>query len=370
MEFTLWSGLSLAFAIYGLSELFKALGQAAKSISQAKQNQIKHSEFDQNLLNSLSIVIPARDEEDNLKLLLPSLTTHSKTSQISEIIVVDDQSTDKTSEIATQFNCRVLKGQSLEAGWRGKNWACYQGAKLCTKEFILFTDADTLHSLKQISTALRMMKDQDLDLLSSLPFHKAPSLWEKAMGSFQILTLIASRAFASSHGKKPYAIGQFLLFKRSFYEKIEAHKSVRNESADDMAIAELSLKNQGRYEISKSPLYQVRMYSSFKEFWKGWVRIFRFGQKYSSPLDFLKVTSVFFALSGMGLWGSTPASLLLVTLSLFALFTLIKSYGEFSWIGILFFPIGFLMFIAVTLASLLHNLIKSPILWRNRLHSQ
>src|SRR5688572_13372129 len=78
----------------------------------------------------LSIIIPARNEEQNLPTLLRSLAAQSIRPR--EIIVVDDASTDHTSEIARQHNARVINSQPLPDGWRGKTWACHQGAQTAT----------------------------------------------------------------------------------------------------------------------------------------------------------------------------------------------------------------------------------------------
>ena len=93
----------------------------------------------------LSIIIPARNEETNLPKLLRSLTAQSP--QPREIIVVDDASTDRTAEVAQQFGARVIRSLPLPNGWRGKTWACHQGAQVATGEMLLFLDADhALHT--------------------------------------------------------------------------------------------------------------------------------------------------------------------------------------------------------------------------------
>ena len=90
---------------------------------------------------TVSIIIPARNEEHNLPTLLRSLAAQSVKPH--EIIVVDDGSTDRTAEVARQLGATVIASQPLPDGWRGKTWACHQGAQAATGELLLFVDADT-----------------------------------------------------------------------------------------------------------------------------------------------------------------------------------------------------------------------------------
>ena len=91
--------------------------------------------------SKLSIIIPARDEERNLGLLLHSLS--QQTLKPHEIIVVDDHSTDSTAEIAKKEAGLVIPSKDIPEGWTGKPWACWQGANRATGDVFLFLDADT-----------------------------------------------------------------------------------------------------------------------------------------------------------------------------------------------------------------------------------
>ena len=91
---------------------------------------------------SLSIVIPARNEEDNLPRLLQSIAASAV--RPVEILVVDDASTDNTSAYCTESwrDCYHFS-LPLPAGWTGKAWACHQGAQRAIGDHLLFLDADT-----------------------------------------------------------------------------------------------------------------------------------------------------------------------------------------------------------------------------------
>src|SRR5208337_2875693 len=93
---------------------------------------------------AVSVIVPARDEEACLGACLQSLVTQTGVS--FEVIVVDDASTDHTREIALSFpQVRVVDAGPLPDGWTGKNNAMAAGARQARGEWLLFTDADTVH---------------------------------------------------------------------------------------------------------------------------------------------------------------------------------------------------------------------------------
>ncbi|UCG54804.1 MAG: glycosyltransferase, partial [Dehalococcoidia bacterium] len=91
---------------------------------------------------SVSILVPARNEERNIPNLLSSLKSQIKADD--EIIVVDDHSEDKTAAVAEQEGAKVIKSKQMPPGWTGKIWACYQGAQSAIGRILIFLDADTV----------------------------------------------------------------------------------------------------------------------------------------------------------------------------------------------------------------------------------
>jgi len=106
-------------------------------------DELKIVNDEDNLLPSLSIIIPARNEAQVLPWLLNSLKDQAYSSFL-EIIVVDDNSQDETSEIAKSVGVKVIEPAELPSGWLGKPHACHRGAKSALGEWLLFTDADTI----------------------------------------------------------------------------------------------------------------------------------------------------------------------------------------------------------------------------------
>src|SRR5262249_23512296 len=128
----------------------------------------------------VSIVVPARNEEVCLADCLQSLVGQSGVA--FEIIVVDDHSTDRTRQIAESFpGVRVISAPALPPGCTGKNNAVIAGAKEARGQWLLFTDADTVHLLGSLARALDEAKENQADLLSYSPEQIVETFWERAV---------------------------------------------------------------------------------------------------------------------------------------------------------------------------------------------
>src|SRR5271169_6460491 len=125
----------------------------------------------------VSVIVPARNEEACLGTCLESLA--AQTAVPFEILVVDDHSTDRTREIAASFPAvRVIEAGSLPDGWTGKNNAVVAGAREARGQWLLFTDADTVHLPGSLARALAEAEEKHADLLSYSPEQIAVTFWE------------------------------------------------------------------------------------------------------------------------------------------------------------------------------------------------
>ena len=128
----------------------------------------------------VSIIIPARNEEATLASCLESLV--GQTGVAFEIIVVNDHSTDRTREIASSFpNVKVMDAPPLPPRWTGKNNALIAGVAQARGEWLLFTDADTVHVPGSLARALKEAKAGQAALLSYSPEQVVSGFWEKAV---------------------------------------------------------------------------------------------------------------------------------------------------------------------------------------------
>ena len=135
--------------------------------------------YSQNNISSLvSVLIPARNEEGNIKRCLYSLIDQSYKNL--EIIVLDDDSDDQTysivKDISKNFSSiKLIKGERKLNGWTGKNWACHQLSKFAKGDFLLFIDADTKLQKNTISETVSEMNNNDVDLISLCLLYTSPS---------------------------------------------------------------------------------------------------------------------------------------------------------------------------------------------------
>ncbi len=315
----------------------------------------------------VSIIIPARNEEANLPRLLQSLQTLDYPDY--EVIVVDDQSTDKTLELARSYPVMVIEGRPKPEHWHGKTWACHQGVQKAKGKYFVFTDADTVHHPFSLKRAISRLKEQKAQGLSALPYHENPSLWERGLGPFQCLLLALTHPYQSPRPKNVFSIGQYLLFDAEFYKKFGGHEAIREEAIDDLSLANLLMKQGGTWTVwYGSPLFQVRMYASLSEFIKGWRRNFRGGYKHSSAFSGIEATLFIMALTAF-----RDPSVFTFFISFISLGLLIhsqKKFGRYSVWGVLFFPFSLLTFIAISLAALFDKIVSNPLVWKDRSYAK
>ena len=223
----------------------------------------------------LSVIIPARNEEDNLASCLESLVTQTGVS--FEIIVVNDHSTDRTAEIAKSFSAvRVVDAGPLPDGWTGKNNAVATGARAARGGWLLFTDADTVHLPGSLARALNEAQENQADLLSYSPEQIAVTFWEMAV--LPVVFAELARQYPPSKVSDPKspiaaANGQYLLIKREVYDGIGGHTAVASNILEDVALASI-VKSSGhkiRFRYAADAV-RTRMYRNFRQLREGWTK--------------------------------------------------------------------------------------------------
>jgi glycosyltransferase involved in cell wall biosynthesis len=226
---------------------------------------------------TVSLIIPARNEEACLGDCLRSLVAQSGIA--FEIIVVDDHSTDRTREIATSFpkeQVRVLEAGPLPEGWTGKNNAVTTGARQARAQWLLFTDADTVHVSGSLTRALKEVQDNNADLLSYSPEQIAVTFWE--MATLPVVFAELARQYPPSIVSDPAspiaaANGQFILVRREAYEAVGGHAAIAGDILEDVALAR-ALKRSGRkirFRYAPDAL-RTRMYRNYHQLRDGWTK--------------------------------------------------------------------------------------------------
>ena len=170
----------------------------------------------------VSVIVPARNEEACLGSCLQSLTTQEGVN--SEIIVVDDGSTDHTRAIAQSFPMvRVIDPDPLPPGWVGKNNALVAGAREAKGEWLLFTDADAVHLAGSLSRALNEARQRGAALLSYSPEQEVHGFWEKAVMPVifaELATVYRATQVSDPGSPAAAANGQYLLVSREAYHAV------------------------------------------------------------------------------------------------------------------------------------------------------
>jgi len=239
----------VSFAFFVMSFLFVRM--LISLINLLTSNYLPEGEPDKKPL--LSILIPARNEEKSLPLLLEDLK--QVTFPKIEIIVCDDNSTDNTpgflkSSSKEMPGLRYFGGQELPAGWLGKNFACHQLAQQAKGDFFLFLDADVRVSEVMPAKAIQYMQRHNIDLVSVFPTQLMQSPGELItvpvmnwiLLSLLPLPLVRLSRFSSISA----ANGQFMLFNADSYRKNNWHQTVKNEATEDIVISRLIKKQGGK----------------------------------------------------------------------------------------------------------------------------
>lgn len=226
----------------------------------------------------ISAIIPARDEASTIGRAVASLEAQP---EIAEVIVVNDQSRDATRAILDEMarrmpKLKVLDTDGLPPGWMGKNYAASLGEVAATGDWLLFTDADTVHAPDSARRALADAEAHAAALVSYSPEQETRTAWERALIPFVYCRLAEKFSYARVNdptSEDAAANGQFLLVRSDAYRAIGGHRSVAGELLEDVALAR-RVKQAGfvLFFASGTGIARTRMYRSFGAMWEGWTK--------------------------------------------------------------------------------------------------
>jgi len=232
-------------------------------------------------LIELTVIIPARNEQECLGACLESLVAQSeetfKLGREWELIVVDDHSNDRTAEIARGFaGVTVMEAEKLEEGWTGKNNAVWTAANLARGRWLLFTDADTIHEPGNLHRAMHEAERHKVGMLSYSPRQIVSGIWQRALMPlvFCELALAYPPAKVSDPAQRLAAAnGQFLLVEREAYRKLGGHASVAGEVLEDVGLAVLAKRRRvGLRFRYADDIVAARMYRTTAAMVEGWTK--------------------------------------------------------------------------------------------------
>ncbi len=337
-------------------------------------------------LPSLSIVVPARDEERSIERCVRSLLAQQYLEDL-EVIVIDDRSTDRTRAIldgiaAEDSRLKIVTGDDMPEGWVGKPWALAQAQRHARGAWLLFTDADSYHTPLAAATTLWYATKFGADAISLATHQELGTFWERASVPAILGTLVfVSGPFGAindpTQPTKAIANGQFILVSREAYDSLGGHDSLAGEIVEDVAFAR-RLKEDGRFRyllLGGHELVSVRMYQSLAEICSGFTKNIYFGaggdlRALAGAVVFLLMTSaVPVALCARNLARRKP----LLAFEAFASLGTIVAAQAFGMLRAGFStrlaplqPIGTMLFAGISLNSTFAVLSGRGVAWRGR----
>ncbi len=322
----------------------------------------------------ISVVIPCRNEASSIGLLLSDLMDQSV--MIHEIIVVDDGSTDETSQIIDSFPVKKITIEEKNPTYIGKSWAVETGSLAATGDLLLFLDADVRLKHDALECLVGLYEEKK-HTITVLPYHETKKHYEQFSIPFNLISIAAN----NSSSIKPKSIGCFgpcILIEKEVYISIGRHAQVKDSIIEDVALG-LILHKEG-YAFtgySGNKIISYRMYpDGYKGLYYGWTKNIAFGA-FSIPfwlgmLVFLFVTSILATMLELALNLYPFNKLNVIIYASFYVLWAIRLYGlsiklgKFKVWPLLFLPIISIHFLVIFFVSLIKRLFRLKVRWKDR----
>jgi chlorobactene glucosyltransferase len=336
----------------------------------------------------VSIILPVRNQARTVADCVRSLVALSYPNR--EIIIVEGASTDETRDQINTFNGQVtiVEEEPLPPGWVGKNWACHIAYKRSRGELLLFTDGDSVHTTDSLTRAVNYLQAENADLVTLAPATILRSFWEKLLQPpifLLIMVLVGGKLVNDDKRGNAIGNGQYMLFRRTTYEKLGGHAAVRDKIVEDYTLARLLKREGGRLRfVTAQDALGVRMYAGLAEIWRGWRKNFyTVSEKHMLMKALTRIILMFTFLV-------LPFAVLVYGIIL-APTDLLNSYliaGAFMsfllWLGIiildrsinvrstyaLLFPVAILVYIAIGVDSTLRGSLGYGFSWKGRTYGR
>lgn len=324
----------------------------------------------------ISVIIPARDEEENLSRLLPSLQDPEFSPH--EVLVVNDQSSDRTAKVAGENGAIVIDGQALPEGWYGKPWACQQGANAATGDWFLFLDADTVLESGGLLRIADLSRDES-SVHSICPYHRVHAAYEQLSAFFNVIMILGMNAFTlkGANAKQVGLFGQALFISREQYRKVGGHEPVKKEVLENFHLSRF-LSEVGytcRCYLGRGTVWMRMFPESFSDLVAGWSKGFVSGAD-NTPKSALVGISIWLSGLIMSVISLTFLPLasasaiwaigILYFLGVIQTLYLIKNAGTFWSLGALLFPVGLFFYQGLFFRALRRRKEGGAVQWKGR----
>ncbi|PAD36732.1 glycosyltransferase [Terribacillus saccharophilus] len=333
-------------------------------------------------IKPLCILIPARNEADNIERLLESLIPQQ--DYIKEILVLDDQSTDGTSAVVRQFqyklsNLKLYQGKDLPSGWTGKNFACQQLGEHAEGEWLLFLDADVTVEKNGLAL-LQPFLDRNYRMISAFPRQRVHTFLERMLVPFMIFLVICHlpirQVTKTQDPKFTAAHGAFICIHKESYQNAGSHAAIKSAIVDDMELMRLMKRSQFPVALLRGEKFaSMRMYETNRSVWLGFRKNIFTGTGSNIFLTLficllyalvyvLPTVCIFFGLIA----GDMQIVLAAVTAYLIGavIKVFIDSQAKTSWYTSFLFPIGCSCFILLALDAIRIHKQREGYEWKGR----
>lgn len=338
----------------------------------------------------LSVIVPARNEEASLPACLASLIAQSELGfelgHHWELIVVNDDSADRTPEIAAEFAAKnrgvlVLDAPALDPGERGgftgKNGACWAAAQVARGSWLLFTDADTVHETNDLSRSIREAERHHVELLSYSPRQIVTGFWQRTVMPLvfsELASVYDMKQVNDPERRIAAANGQFLLVRAEAYFSVGGHRVVSSEVLEDVALARNFKRNRHPIRFRYAPeALSTRMYRTTSQMIEGWTK--NLALLFPQPL-YLAAWRVldlllFFGLPALALglpWlvGWQKGALLLIWLRTLWRYYARVARSNFPAVDVGLSILGVPLFVFLLVRSTIHHRLHKTVAWKGR----
>jgi hypothetical protein len=348
----------------------------------------------------LAVLIPARDEELNIRECLESVLASEEVEL--EVLVLDDDSADRTVSIVLDMAARdarvtLLRTAGLPSGWNGKQHACWQLANATRAPVMLFLDADVRVEPWALARCVAARRKSSASLLSGFPRQITVGFMEKMLLpliNFVLLGFLPMGKMRKTT-KPAYAAGcgQFILVERGAYFACGGHAAIRNTRHDGLLLPKLFRENGLRTDlVDLTALASVRMYRTASAVWQGLAKNATEGigaAQRIGPFTLLLLLGQILPMLAACLWAALLTSMIVTGatfddplaaafVTLLLMVAVVASYiprlvaarrFKQPLLSALLHPLGVTLLLLVQWYALLRQLLGRPVGWRTRMYS-
>jgi glycosyltransferase involved in cell wall biosynthesis len=329
----------------------------------------------------LSVIVPARNEADVLEACLKSLIAQSETGFVLgedwELLLVDDGSTDATRSIALSLPLvTVLDPDPLKPGWTGKANAVWTAAKKAQGDWLLFTDADTIHTPGNLLRALHEADHAGVVMLSYSPRQLVTGFWQRALMPLifsELALTYPPQKVSDPSSRVAAANGQFMLIQRAAYFQVGGHEAVARSLLEDVDLAFLLKRRKHPIRFRYAPeALSTRMYRSFTAMVEGWTknlaRLFNYAVMMAAwrALDLLLIIGLPILVAHFFAVPVARYALAVVWLRVLWRFYVRVAKSNFSALDCALSIFAVPLFCLLLVSSWWHHTVRSEVAWKGR----